>query len=79
MQDPFSNRGHTRAERDATWPLTVALIAMVQPRRIVAIGQEAGEALSSIEIPVHVVRHPSHAGQAEFVARMCEFYRIVDA
>jgi hypothetical protein len=43
--DPFSNRCHTRAERDANWPLLVALIAMIQPRRIVAIGRDAGMAL----------------------------------
>ena len=36
--DPMSNRCHTRAERDETWPLLEALIAMIQPSKIVAIG-----------------------------------------
>lgn len=72
--EPLSNRCHTRAERDATWPLLTALIAMVQPRRIVAIGRDAGIALSGLEIPVHVVRHPSYGGQAEFVAGVASLY-----
>jgi hypothetical protein len=75
--DPFSNRCHTRAERDATWPLLIALIAMIQPRRIVAIGRDAGLALAGIDIPVQVVRHPSYGGQAEFIAGVHEIYGVV--
>ncbi len=29
--DPFSNRCHTRVEREATWPLLAALIRMIRP------------------------------------------------
>ena len=76
--DPFSNRCHTRAEREATWPLLTALIAMIQPRRIVAIGRDAGLALSGIGIPVHTVRHPSYGGQAEFIAGVYGIYGTVD-
>jgi uracil-DNA glycosylase len=71
---PFSNRCHTRAERDATWPLLTALIAMIRPQRIVAIGQHAGMALAGIDIPVRVVRHPSYGGQAEFIAGVQRIY-----
>ena len=45
--NPLSNRAHTRAEPDATWPLTAALIAMVRPQRIVAIGLDAVDALAA--------------------------------
>jgi len=76
--DPFSNRCHTRAEREATWPLLTALIAMIAPKRIVAIGRDAGLALAGIEIPVHVVRHPSYGGQAEFIAGVQAVYGIRD-
>jgi hypothetical protein len=76
--DPFSNRCHTRAERDATWPLLVGLIAMIQPRRIVAIGRDAGMALAGIDIPVRVVRHPSYGGQAEFIAGVNQIYGIAE-
>jgi hypothetical protein len=75
--DPFSNRCHTRAERDATWPLLIALIAMIRPRLIVAIGRDAGLALADIDIPVRVVRHPSYGGQAEFIAGVHEIYGVI--
>lgn len=75
--NPFSNRCHTRAERDAAWPLLMALIALIQPRRIVAIGRDAGLALASIDIPVQMVRHPSYGGQAEFIAGVYEIYGVV--
>lgn len=73
---PFSNRCHTRAERHATWPLLTALVAMIQPRRIVAIGRDAGLALSGVGVAVQVVRHPSYGGQTEFVAGIRQIYGI---
>jgi hypothetical protein len=75
-EDPFSNRCHTQAERNVTWPLLTALIGMIQPRRIVAIGRDAGMALADIDIPMHVVRHPSYGGQAEFIAGVHQIYGI---
>lgn len=72
--DPFSNRCHTRTEREAAWPLLTALIAMIGPRRIVAIGRDAGMALAGIDIPVRMVRHPSYGGQAEFISGICDIY-----
>lgn len=74
--DPFSNRCHTRAEREATWPLLTALIAMIKPRRIVAIGRDAGMALSGLDITVEVVRHPSYGGQAEFISGVNHIYGL---
>lgn len=74
--DSFSNRCHTRAEREATWPLLKALIAMIRPRRIVAIGRDAGMALNDLDITVEVVRHPSYGGQAEFIAGMNRIYGL---
>ena len=75
--DPLSNRCHTRAERDATWPLLTALIAMIKPRRIVAIGRDADMALTGLDVPVQLVRHPSYGGQAEFIAGVHQIYGIV--
>jgi uracil-DNA glycosylase len=77
--DPLSNRCHTRAERQATWPLLTALIGMVAPKRIIAIGRDAGLALSGIDIPVSVVRHPSYGGQAEFIAGVHAIYGVAHA
>lgn len=76
--DPLSNRCHSRAERDATWPFLTALIAMIAPRRIVAIGRDAGLALVGIDIPVLTVRHPSYGGQAEFIAGVHAIYGVGD-
>lgn len=74
--DPMSNRCHTRAERDETWPLLEALIKMVQPQRIVAIGRDASQALADLGVVADAVRHPSYGGQAEFIAGMYDLYEI---
>ncbi|QBX37841.1 uracil-DNA glycosylase [Brevundimonas sp. S30B] len=74
--DPMSNRCHTRAERDETWPLLEALIAMVRPEKIVAIGRDASAALAELGVPASAVRHPSYGGQAEFMAGMYDLYEV---
>ena len=79
--DPLSNRGHThrghtRAEREATWPITLALIGMVRPKRIVAIGREAAEALAGADVTVLAVGHPEPVRQTEFVAGMETIYGV---
>ena len=76
--DPLSNRCHSRAEREATWPFLTALIAMIEPRRIVAIGRDAALALSGLDVPVMTVRHPSYGGQAEFIAGVHAIYGLDD-
>jgi hypothetical protein len=75
---PLSNRCHIGAEREATWPLTFALIGMVRPKRIVAIGRDAADALAEADVPVRAVRHPSQGGQTEFLAGMCHIYTSVE-
>lgn len=77
--EPMSNRCHTRNERDITWPLFLALIDMIRPKRIVAIGRDAGLALLCLDVPVHVVRHPSYGGQAEFIGGICALYDVESA
>ncbi|WP_298362416.1 uracil-DNA glycosylase [uncultured Bradyrhizobium sp.] len=74
--DPFSNRCHTRVEREATWPLLMALVAMIKPRRIVAIGRDAGMALNGLDITVEIVRHPSYGGQAGFISGVNHIYGL---
>jgi uracil-DNA glycosylase len=74
--DPLSNRCHTRKEREACWPHLEALVAMVRPRRIIAIGRDAGLALTDLPVPVQLVRHPSYGGQAEFIAGLHEIYGL---
>ncbi len=74
--DPMSNRCHRRTEREATWPFLLALIDMLQPKRLVAIGRDAGSALEGLDIPVSNVRHPSYGGQAEFIAGIHAIYDL---
>ena len=74
--DPLSNRRHSRAEREATWHLLLAVINMVRPKRVVAIGRDAACALSGLALPLHVVRHPSYGGQAEFEAGISAIYGV---
>ena len=74
--DEMSNRCHTRIERETTWPLLEALIAMIQPQRIVAIGRDAHLALADLSADTLAVRHPSYGGQAEFIAGMYQLYGV---
>jgi hypothetical protein len=72
--DPFSNRCHTRKEREAAWPFLIALIEMVRPKRIVAIGRDAAMAVADVGLPINAVRHPSYGGQNEFIAGLRAIY-----
>jgi hypothetical protein len=73
----LSNRCHTRAEREATWPLLQALIEMLKPRQIIAIGRDAQLALGELGIPTEGVRHPSYGGQREFIEGMYTLYGVL--
>ena len=72
----LSNRCHTRAERVATWPLLQALVEMLKPRQIVAIGRDAQLALGELGLPTTGVRHPSYGGQREFMEGVYSLYGI---
>lgn len=78
VDDDMSNRCHSRAEREATWPLLETLMKMLRPRQIVAIGRDAQLALKGLEISVCPVRHPSYGGQSEFIAGMHDIYGVED-
>ena len=75
-KDSFSNRCHTRAEREVTLPLLQALIDMIRPKRLVAIGRDAQLALSELNVHVVGVRHPSYGGQSEFIAGVEALYGV---
>lgn len=75
-KDPFSNRCHTREERLVALPLLRALINMLQPKQLVAIGRDAQLALKDLETPVATVRHPSYGGQCEFMSGLYSLYGV---
>ena len=71
---PLSNRRHTRAERQACQDLFFALLDLLQPKRLVAIGRDARDALEGFGLKHDAVRHPSYGGKAEFCEGMARLY-----
>jgi len=75
--EPFSNRAHNARERAAGEDILAELIALIAPKRIVAIGNDAAKSATRISPNVEAiqVRHPSYGGQSEFLAQMQSLYR----
>lgn len=73
---PFSNRSHTRMERDLSRPIFDALLKMISPEQLVSIGQDAKKMLGEVDVPVSAVRHPSYGGQREFESGIREIYGL---
>ncbi|MET3993725.1 hypothetical protein ABID65_005380 [Bradyrhizobium sp. S3.9.2] len=74
--EQFSNRCHTRVERETCRPLLLELLSMLQIKDVIAVGRDAQEGLAEIGIAARKVRHPSYGGQAEFVDGICAIYGI---
>ena len=74
--NPLSNRRHTRTERQACEFLLFTLLEMIKPKKIVAIGKDAQNALAEFNIKCHPVRHPSYGGQKEFISGMDKLYNL---
>lgn len=76
--DPFTNRSHNSRERRAGEDILMQLIALLRPRRLVAVGNDAASTarrLASTE-EVLQVRHPSYGGQREFLQQISELYEL---
>lgn len=74
--EPFSNRTHNRAERDACQPLLLWMLQHLNPKRVVAIGRDAKVALNDMNVEAISVRHPSYGGQNEFIGDISTIYRV---
>lgn len=74
--DPMSNRCHTAAERRTCAPVITTLIDWLQPETIVAIGNDAFNALTDLGYPCQHVRHPSYGGQSDFIRGITRIYRL---
>jgi len=74
--DPFSNRAHNAQERKAGADILMKIVNYTKPRRIIAIGNDAFNVLSTAFAGEQVckVRHPSYGGQSEFLATMKTLY-----
>lgn len=64
----LSNRRHTSRERNACAELTMRVVRMCRPDRIVAIGNEAQVAMAPSFPRSIAVRHPAYGGKADFLA-----------
>lgn len=76
--NPFSNRQHNASERRFGEDALAALIALLRPKRVVCIGNDAYNALGRLQgtIPTLAVRHPSYGGQTQFVKQISALYGI---
>jgi hypothetical protein len=77
--DPFSNRTHNAREREAGRELLKLLVVLLRPRRLVAIGNDAAQAVERIApdvCPVVKVRHPSYGGQSEFLCQIGQLHGL---
>ncbi len=75
---PFSNRSHNAKERRAGEELLSMLVECLQPRRLIAIGNNAQSAANKFEgrCKVFKVRHPSYGGQNIFLNQIKSLYNI---
>lgn len=74
--DPMSNRCHTARERDACGEFFHAIVDLLQPEKIIAIGGDAHRAVESLGISSVQVRHPSYGGQNVFIRQIEEAYDL---
>ena len=74
--NPFSNRVHNSQERQSGEELLGALISLLKPRRLVALGNEAAEVVARLAKDQAIVklRHPSYGGQTEFEQQVRALY-----
>ena len=76
--DVFKNRPHSAVERKAGQRLLLMLFALLRPRRVVAVGNDAARALGNIvgDRDICHVRHPSYGGENVFRAQIAALYGI---
>ncbi|MFJ3371726.1 uracil-DNA glycosylase [Pseudomonas sp. NPDC086251] len=75
--NPFSNRKFTARELSQVDELNNSLIQWLGIKRIVAIGQDAGQYAVRFGVPVETIRHPSYGGVKDFRAGMARIYELV--
>jgi uracil-DNA glycosylase len=63
---PLSNRTPSRQELQSFLPVLAEMNRILSPKLVLAVGRQAQQALSWLDIPAVAVRHPSHGGAVEF-------------
>ncbi|MBO6724858.1 MAG: uracil-DNA glycosylase [Rhizobiaceae bacterium] len=74
--NPFTNRMHTRSERDFGLEALEMILDFLPFERIVAIGNDAFDAVDRMGHRCLRVRHPSYGGQRDFHAQINTHYGI---
>lgn len=76
--DPFTNRSHNAIEREFGEEILLNLIVLLQPREIVAVGNDAATTASRLagSLRIAQVRHPSYGGQTTFLKQIQVLYRL---
>lgn len=72
----LSNRMHTRSERKFGEEILTTILELLPFERVISIGKDANDALSSFGIDCRPVRHPSYGGQKEFHQQINDHYEI---
>ena len=69
---PFTNRAHRAAERAAGEAILSALLGLLRPDRIIAVGRDAERAAARVAPSLERValRHPSFGGESRFRAQI---------
>jgi hypothetical protein len=75
---PFTNRSHNALERRAGEQVLMQLFELLNPTRIVAIGNDAAASVHRIapDLPTVHVRHPSYGGQTDFTRAIRKLYKL---
>lgn len=75
---PFSNRAHNSTERKAGEEILEILIEFLEPKRLIAVGNDAESAASKFggRCEIIKVRHPSYGGQNIFVKQIEALYNL---
>lgn len=72
--NPMSNRRHSAREFNSCRDALCCLLEWLRPRRIVALGADAHNAVRRLGFAVSPVRHPSYGGHIEFALAMRKLY-----
>lgn len=68
--EPLTNRRHTTTERKACLSHLHVLVDLLRPKRIVAVGNDAGTALKHCGYRYVPVRHPAYGGKRQFLEQV---------
>ena len=76
--NPFSNRAHNSSEGKIGEEFLAALLLMLKPARLIAIGNDAARVALRLAGAREVfrVRHPSYGGQTKFLEQIRALYNV---